>query len=71
MKIDAAIDRLAGFKKIADSGIGDCEIVGLDGDSLLVRVNFRNDSPRRKPVLGFAAYEPERKPGRKKGIIKA
>ena len=71
MKIDTAIDRLVGFKKIADTGIGDCDIIGLDNDSFVVRVNFRNDSPCRKPVLGFAACESKRKLGKKKSIIKA
>lgn len=66
MKIDTAIDRLVGFKKIADTGIGDCEIIGLDNDSFVVRVNFRNDSLCRKPVLGFAACESSESSGKRR-----
>jgi hypothetical protein len=70
--IDAAIAKLEEFKKLAESsGAGPCDLVGMDDGSFTVRVKFGEDAPRRKPVLGFAAYEPERKPRKRKGIIEA
>lgn len=70
MDISKAIDKLSEFKKIADAGIGECELVDFDEDSFVVKVNFRNDRPERKPILGFADGT-ERKPRKRKGIIEA
>ena len=59
MDIGMAIDKLSEFKKVAEAGIGDCELVGFDEGSFVVKVNFRNDKPVRKPIIGFGQSEPD------------
>lgn len=74
MDIDAAIAKLSEFKKLASSsGTGTCDLVGFDDGSFTVKVKFGEDVPQRKPILGFAerTERTERKPRKRKGIIKS
>lgn len=63
MDISAAIDQLTKFKKLSKA-LGECDLVGLDNESFVVKVKF-NDSRSRDaadsapafphhPVLGFS-----------------
>lgn len=63
MDISAAIDQLTKFKKLSKA-LGECDLVGLDDESFVVKVKFNGSKSRdaadsalafpHHPVLGFS-----------------
>ena len=63
MDLELAINQLTKFKKLSKA-LGECDLVGLDNESFVVKVKFNGSKSRNaadgdpafshRPVLGFS-----------------
>lgn len=57
MNIDAAIEKLNEFKKIAKkvsaTNLGECELTGFGDDSFTFKVSFKKDAEDKSKIIGF------------------
>ena len=52
MNIDLAISKLNDFKKMSKK-LGECDLVGFNGNSFTVKIQFEEDKPERNRIVGF------------------